>query len=79
MVHAPFPGDLVAAQQSWNRTYAALAASRPQHATALRRDLLRLSTAINAHPFWSSTPGGPPAARVELRRRVRSQRTGQPT
>ncbi|MFI1394298.1 hypothetical protein [Streptomyces sp. NPDC020681] len=66
------PDDLLAAQHEWNRTYAELA-DRPVDYTALRRRLLRLSGRIFWHPFWSTTAGRGPAARVELRRRVRAQ------
>jgi hypothetical protein len=76
MAHTSFPHDLVQAQHDWNRTYAALATPQPLHTTALRRRLLRLSTRIFWHPFWSTGPGRSPAARVELRRLVRERRGG---
>ncbi|MFC8230267.1 hypothetical protein [Streptomyces sp. NPDC057287] len=66
----PFPDDLVRAQQEWHDTYRALAAPRPRRASELRRRLLALSVRIHWHPFWSTSPGRTPAARVELRRRT---------
>ncbi|MFI0005772.1 hypothetical protein ACH4NR_37050 [Streptomyces globisporus] len=69
----PFPDDLIAAQREWHATYRALAVPRPRHATELRRRLLHLSVRIHWHPFWS-TPAGPPAARVELRRMTAGDR-----
>ncbi|TXS04928.1 hypothetical protein EAO73_14595 [Streptomyces sp. col6] len=67
-----FPDGLVRAQQAWNATYDALAVPNPRHLTVLRRRLLRLSVLLHTHPFWATTPGGAPAARVELRRRARA-------
>ncbi|MFF5826033.1 hypothetical protein ACFY8Q_31560 [[Kitasatospora] papulosa] len=64
-----FPNDLIRAQREWHDTYRALAAPRPRRATELRRRLIRLSTRIQWHPFWS-TPAGTPAARAELKRRT---------
>ncbi|WP_030705170.1 MULTISPECIES: hypothetical protein [unclassified Streptomyces] len=64
----PFPDDLIAAQREWHATYRALAAPRPRHATELRRRLLLLSVRIEWHPWWSTSAGWSPAARVELRR-----------
>ncbi|MGZ2362381.1 hypothetical protein LRE75_37995 [Streptomyces sp. 372A] len=74
-----FPNDLVRVQRAWNDTYQALAVPNPRHSTVLRRRLLRLSVLLHTHPFWSTTPGGAPAAQVELRRRARSaaQRRGE--
>ena len=66
MDSTPFPHDLVQTQHDWNTTYAALAAPRPPHNTALRRRLLRLSVRLWWHPYWSTTPSEP-AERVELR------------
>ncbi|WP_203184040.1 hypothetical protein [Streptomyces pratensis] len=66
----PFPDDLVRAQREWHDTYRALAAPRPRRTTELRRRLLALSVLIHWHPFWSTSPGRTPAARVELRRRT---------
>lgn len=67
-----FPDDLVRAQQAWDATYQALAAPHPRYSAVLRRRLLRLSVLLHTHPFWSTTPGGVPAARMELRRRARA-------
>lgn len=67
-----FPQDLVQAQRDWNATYQALAATRSQSHTALRRDLLRLSVRIRGHPFWGACPAGVPAARVRLREEARA-------
>ncbi|MFB8084973.1 hypothetical protein [Streptomyces sp. NPDC055992] len=67
-----FPDGLVRAQQAWNDTYDALAVPNPRHPTVLRQRLLRLSVFLHTHPFWSTTPGGVPAARVELRRQARA-------
>ncbi len=67
-----FPDGLVRAQQAWNDAYDALAVPNPRHSTVLRRRLLRLSVLLHTHPFWSTAPGGVPAARVELRRRARA-------
>ncbi|TXR99761.1 hypothetical protein EAO73_27910 [Streptomyces sp. col6] len=67
-----FPDSLVRAQQAWNATYNALAVPHPRHSTVLRRRLLRLSVLLHTHPFWSTTPGCVPAARMELRRRARA-------
>ncbi|RSO42016.1 hypothetical protein DMH15_12385 [Streptomyces sp. WAC 06725] len=77
MVLTSFPDDLVETQQALHRTYEALAASRPRHTAALRRDLLRLSTVVFWHPFWSAFPGSFPAARVELRRQARIRQARQ--
>ncbi|MFH9970169.1 hypothetical protein ACH4PR_54915 [Streptomyces mirabilis] len=71
MESAPFPHDLVQLQTAWNRTYDALAASRPVADTVLRRRLLMLSTRLWWHPFWSG-PGRMPAERMELRSQARA-------
>ncbi|MEU6504504.1 hypothetical protein ABZ895_33720 [Streptomyces californicus] len=63
----PFPDDLIEAQRQWHATYRALAVPRPLHATDLRRRLLLLSARVYWHPFWSTSEGWSPAARVELR------------
>ncbi|WP_338930489.1 hypothetical protein WEB32_01065 [Streptomyces netropsis] len=70
---ATFPHDLVQAQRDWFAACEALAAPRPHATAALRRRLMRLSARVWGHPFWSSGRGRSPAARVELRRLVRSQ------
>jgi hypothetical protein len=72
MAHTSFPPDLIRAQRDWNRTYEALA-RRPLHTAALRRRLQELSVRLAAHPFWETEAGRSPAARVELRRRVRAE------
>ncbi|NUL03686.1 hypothetical protein HRW07_10655 [Streptomyces lunaelactis] len=72
MARSLHPDDLLAAQREWNRTYVAMA-SQLGSTTVLRRRLLRLSGRVFWHPFWSSAAGRGPAARVELRRRVRVQ------
>ncbi|GCD41826.1 hypothetical protein [Streptomyces paromomycinus] len=72
-----YPNDLVEAQRALHRTYEALAASRPRHVTALRRDLLRLSAVVLWHPFWSACPDSSLAARVELRRQARNRQARQ--
>jgi len=70
MGQTPFPPDLIKVQRDWNRTYAALG-RRPVHTAALRRRLQQLSARLASHPFWETRAGRAPAARVELRRRVR--------
>ncbi|WP_254708044.1 hypothetical protein [Streptomyces lunaelactis] len=76
MAHTAFPSDLVEAQRDWNRTYAELADGQVPY-TALRRRLLWLSCCLAVHPFWGTELGRSPAARVELRERVRSQEEGE--
>ncbi|MER5880131.1 hypothetical protein ABT119_29945 [Streptomyces sp. NPDC001910] len=72
MESATFPHDLAHLQAAWNSTYDALAAPCPSTAnTALRRRLIRLSTRLWWHPYWSG-PGRDPAARQELRARGRA-------
>ncbi|MEV6332267.1 hypothetical protein [Streptomyces sp. NPDC051909] len=66
------PDDLVRLQTAWTATYAALAHAGSGSTTALRRRLLRLSVALWWHPWWA-TSGAGPAARVELRDRVRAE------
>ncbi|MET9648605.1 hypothetical protein [Streptomyces syringium] len=74
-----YPDDLVQAQRHWNTTYQALAAvPRPQNTTALRRRLQQLSVRIWWHPFWSTSPGGPRAGRVELGRLARADEQQAP-
>lgn len=68
-----YPHDLLRAQDAWNRAYDELAATpQPSNAAALRRRLLTLSSVIFWHPFWKTERGRSPAARVDLRRRVRA-------
>jgi hypothetical protein len=73
MAQTTFPDDLVQAQEDWNRTYAALAASRPRSTAALRRRLLRLSVRVVCHPFWSTAAGQSSACRAELRQLARDR------
>ncbi|MER5758908.1 hypothetical protein [Streptomyces sp. NPDC002082] len=69
-----FPDDLLALQSAWLRTYEAMAGMPVGKGTSLhRRQLIRLSCAIEAHPFWA-TGGRSMAARVELRRQARADR-----
>jgi hypothetical protein len=72
MGRTAFPLDLIRTQHEWNRTYAALDRRRgvPVETAALRRRLQRLSVRLAAHPFWETSAGPSPAARVELRQRV---------
>ncbi|MGW5276243.1 hypothetical protein ACWEQP_27570 [Streptomyces sp. NPDC004044] len=74
-----FPQDLVQAQRDWIRTYEALAHPGLPHNTALRRRLLELSTQLWWHPFFTTSGGRAPTARVELRRLAREcgQRTAR--
>ncbi|MGW6015829.1 hypothetical protein [Streptomyces sp. NPDC055210] len=68
----PFPHDLIQLQAAWNRTYAALAAPRPEVAhTVLRRRLVLLSARLWWHPFWSGS-GRAPGARAQLRSHTRA-------
>ncbi|MFE5713453.1 hypothetical protein ACFQ7J_21890 [Streptomyces sp. NPDC056501] len=67
----PFPLDLIRTQTAWMDTYAELSAVDTGSTTTLRRRLLRLSVRLWWHPFWETAAGGP-AARVELRERVRA-------
>lgn len=63
-----FPAELLATQRQWYVIYYRLAAGGPesQRQTAiLRRQLLRLSVRIAAHPYWESDPS--PAARMALK------------
>ncbi|MEV7817791.1 hypothetical protein AB0P05_45415 [Streptomyces flaveolus] len=53
------PDDLAHAQQEWHTTYRQLA-TRPR--TALRRQLIRLSTEVLFHPYWQDRRTGPWAA-----------------
>ncbi|MFD4232624.1 hypothetical protein [Streptomyces sp. NPDC058545] len=74
-----FPQDLVQAQRDWIRTYEALAQPHSPRNTVLRRRLLELSAQIWWHPFFTTSGGRAPRARVELRRlaRERGQRTAR--
>ncbi|MEU5138012.1 hypothetical protein AB0H02_37165 [Streptomyces californicus] len=59
---------MIEAQRQWHSTYQALAVPSPRHAAELRRRLLLLSARVYWHPFWSTSEGWSPAARLELRR-----------
>ncbi|MFF4186336.1 hypothetical protein ACFYZ9_24455 [Streptomyces sp. NPDC001691] len=65
-----FPHDLLKAQTTWYVTYKQLAAGPADGAAVHRRQLLRLSRLIAAHPYWQ-TPAGTPAARVALKEAAR--------
>ncbi|MFF1414055.1 hypothetical protein ACFVX6_30395 [Streptomyces sp. NPDC058289] len=67
MPHFPFPDDLVALQREQIRTYRALALQPALHTAVLRRELIRLSCLISAHPYWEQR-GWSTTGRVELRR-----------
>ncbi|MFE4632278.1 hypothetical protein ACFRJ1_02710 [Streptomyces sp. NPDC056773] len=68
------PDDLLALQAAWLCTYEAMAVAPAGKGTSLhRRQLIRLSCAIAAHPFWGM-PGRSTAARVELLRQARADR-----
>ncbi|MFI8200909.1 hypothetical protein ACIF6K_31050 [Streptomyces sp. NPDC085942] len=73
----PFPDDLIAAQREWHAIYRALAVARPGRATQLRRRLLHLSVRIHWYPWWSTSAGWSPAARVELRRLTAADRRAE--
>ncbi len=69
-----FPDDLLAAQRAWYAVYRRLAGTRhTAQTTVLRRELLRLSVRISTHPYWTTLPGGVPAARMELKRAAWSE------
>ncbi|UUN28023.1 hypothetical protein [Streptomyces sp. FIT100] len=71
MPSASFPHDLIQLQRAWNRTYEALATPRARDVTALRRQLLQLSTRLFWHPYFEAPPNGRPATGAELRRQAR--------
>ncbi|MBT2453157.1 hypothetical protein J7F03_40330 [Streptomyces sp. ISL-43] len=74
MCHQHFPHDLIRIQLDWIRTYEALSRLTPtQSPTRLRRELLDLSRALAAHPYWA-IPGRSTAGRVELLRQARARR-----
>lgn len=70
MGHHTFPLDLIQTQRDLNRVYASLE-RRPGDTAALRRRLQRLMARLACHPYWETTVGREPAAKVELRQRVR--------
>ncbi|MEU3629129.1 hypothetical protein [Streptomyces fradiae] len=73
MEHQHIPLDLVRTQEAWAETYAALAAPGAGGTAALRQRLLRLSTRLYWHPYWTA-PGAGPTRRAELRAVVREAR-----
>ncbi|MFI5863697.1 hypothetical protein [Streptomyces sp. NPDC051546] len=74
MQYIRFPDDLLALATAWLCTYEAMAVLPAGTGTSLhRRQLIRLSCAISAHPFWAM-PGRSTAARVELLRQARADR-----
>ncbi|MFJ8142710.1 LexA family protein [Streptomyces sp. NPDC096013] len=68
--HPTFPRDLIRTQRQRARTYAALE-RRPLQTAALRRQLQQLDNRITAHPFWRTTAGRSPSAKIALRDLVR--------
>ena len=70
MGHQTFPLDLIQTQRDLNRVYASLE-RRPATTAALRRRLQQLTVRLAAHPYWETTAGRSPAAKVALRARVR--------
>ncbi|MFF1556259.1 hypothetical protein [Streptomyces sp. NPDC058279] len=78
MKSLPFPDDLIRLQQRWTRTYNLLAL-RPDGSgggAGLRRELIRLSCRISAHPYWRGG-GYSGARRVELRRAAEAASGGE--
>ncbi|MFJ8140637.1 LexA family protein [Streptomyces sp. NPDC096013] len=65
-----FPLDLIQAQRDLNRVYASLE-RRPVHTAPLRRRLQALLVRLAAHPYWETTAGRDPSAKVALKERVR--------
>ncbi|MEV6683959.1 hypothetical protein AB0N28_01170 [Streptomyces sp. NPDC051130] len=77
MAPLPFPDDLIRLQQRWTRTYNLLAVQPERGGAELRRELIRLSCLISAHPFWRA--GAYSAVRrVELRRAAEHASGGEP-
>ncbi|MFE7045971.1 hypothetical protein ACFU9X_43260 [Streptomyces atratus] len=66
-----FPGDLIALRRRQIRIYNELALRPDVGAAELRRELIRLSCLISAHPYWAEH-GWSVAGRVELVRAARS-------
>ncbi|TXS52750.1 hypothetical protein [Streptomyces sp. t39] len=75
MAHTRFPHDLIETQQDLVRAYARLARSAPGGSTELRRRVIRLSSRVAAHPYWSS-PAGAGGSLGELRAPAREGRAG---
>ncbi|MGW7102868.1 hypothetical protein [Streptomyces sp. NPDC054838] len=72
----PFPDDLIRLQQRWTRTYNLLAVGPVRGGAELRRELIRMSCEISAHPYWRA--GGYNAVRrVELRRAAETAPGGE--
>lgn len=69
MGHHTFPLDLIQTQRDLNRVYASL--DRPGDTAARRRRLQRLMARLASHPYWETTAGRAPSAKVALRQRVR--------
>lgn len=65
MPHFHFPDDLVSLKQDQIRIYRRLARQPALDTAGLRRELIRLSCLISAHPFWEQR-GWSTAGRVEL-------------
>lgn len=72
----PFPDDLIQLQQRWTRTYNLLAMRPERGGAELRRQLIRLSCRISAHPFWLRG-GYSGVRRVELRRAAEAASGGE--
>lgn len=66
-----FPGDLIDLRRRQIRIYNELALRPAVGAAELRRELIRLSCLISAHPYWAEH-GWSMAGRVELVRAARS-------
>ncbi|MFB0631636.1 hypothetical protein [Streptomyces sp. AB3(2024)] len=65
MPHFHFPDGLVALKQDQIRIYRRLALQPALDTAVLRRELIRLSCLISAHPYWEQR-GRSTAGRVEL-------------
>ncbi|MGW1848777.1 hypothetical protein [Streptomyces sp. NPDC001966] len=66
-----FPSDLIDLRRRQIRIYNQLARRPDCGAAELRRELIRLSCLISAHPYWAGR-GWSMAGRVELVRAARS-------
>ncbi|MFC9756220.1 hypothetical protein [Streptomyces sp. NPDC056921] len=66
-----FPDDLISLRRRQVRVYNRLALRPDGGAVELRRELIRLSCLISAHPYWAGR-GWSMAGRVELVRAARS-------
>ncbi|MDD9383115.1 hypothetical protein M8Z33_42015 [Streptomyces sp. ZAF1911] len=65
MPHFHFPDDLIALKQDQIRIYRRLALQPALDTSGLRRELIRLSCLISAHPYWEQR-GWSTAGQVEL-------------